>query len=388
MKYSTTDFLKAATSTAEHFGFRIAENIGRNPVCLRCETPLNYTPENYPNNTNPVCSSVDSSLQSFCQNNLQALEAPVLIYSIEPPTASGEISVSFNIYNVPKSIAEAILIQVGRSLLQDLGYNEPTVRINSLGDAESMQRYSRELANFLRRRIDLMPAATRELMKTGPLPTLLDLVRHDHDLAYKAPNPLEYLSDKSRKHFREIIEYLDMTDTLYEINPKMLENHHYFSDTLFSITSQPIDDEPFDLEISGGRFDDFVFRKTDQIIPAAGTVITLRNSPKIPSRFPRLKKLRPDIYVIQLGFGPKIRSLMLIDELKQAKVPVYHNLSCDSLSEQLREAEEMGVHYTVIVGQKEFIEETVILRDMKNRNQENISTSQAVKKLKKQLIVA
>ena len=79
---------------------------------------------------------------------------------------------------------------------------------------------------------------------------------------------------------------------------------------------------------------------------------------------------------------------MIIDELRRAGIPVHHDLASDSLSAQIREAEARGVRYTIIVGQKEFIDQTVILRDMKERNQENIRPEQMLKKLKKQLALA
>jgi histidyl-tRNA synthetase len=91
---------------------------------------------------------------------------------------------------------------------------------------------------------------------------------------------------------------------------------------------------------------------------------------------------------VQLGFGPKVRGLTIVNELKQAGIPVRHDLASDSLSAQLRDAEARGVRYTVIIGQKEFVDRTVILRDMKERNQENIAVDSMVKKLKKQLAVA
>ena len=79
---------------------------------------------------------------------------------------------------------------------------------------------------------------------------------------------------------------------------------------------------------------------------------------------------------------------MLINELRLAGIPVIHNLASDSLSAQLRDAESRGVRYTVIIGQKEFVENTVILRDMNVRNQEYIDQGTLLKRLKKQSTVA
>lgn len=389
MKYSTTEFLKTATNTAEHFGFRKVEGFKNEPLCKNCSTTLSHTitPEDISQNTHNGLLS--SYIATFCDNNLHALNAPVLLYSTEQIADTQDISVAFNIFNVQKSIAEAILIQMSRSLLQDLGHNDHTVRINSLGDNESATRYSRELANFLKKRLDSMSSNARESMKEHPLKALLELIKEDHDLSYRCPNPLEYLSDQSRKHFREIVEYLDMTETPYEIDPKMVNNFDCYSDALFSIEDKNFaDNEASNLSIQGGRYDDFIFNKTKNRIPAVGTIITLKGINKPLTRIPRNKKSEPDVYVVQLGFGPKIRSLMIIDELRRAGIPVHHDLASDSLSAQIREAEARGVRYTIIVGQKEFIDQTVILRDMKERNQENIRPDQMLKKLKKQLALA
>ncbi len=389
MKYSPTEFLKIATNTAEHFGFRTVQILRKNPLCKNCEVPLPYSITDQDKKLDAHDGLLTCGVSTFCQENLHALEAPVFLYSLEQLPETNNTAVTFSIFNVQKSIAEAILIQAGRSLMQELGQVDHLVRINSLGDNDSSTRYSKELANFLRKRLDTMPSTARELMKEHPLLALMDLIKLEHELAYKSPNPLEFLSDQSRKHFREIVEYLDMTETPYEIDSKMMGHHEYYSDALFSI--EPTDRDSTSLEpyisVKGGRYDEFLYRKTRSRIPAAGAVVTYSNG-KQPARMPKAKTLNPTVYVIQLGFGPKVRSLMIIDQLKQAGIPVRHNLASDSLSTQLRDAEAREVRYTVIIGQKEFVDQTVILRDMKERSQENVPIDIMLKKLKKQLLTA
>lgn len=275
------------------------------------------------------------------------------------------------------------MIQASRSLLSELGHTDHVVRINSLGDSESALRYTRELTTFLRKRLDSLPETARELMKEHPYLALMSLVNEGHELAQKTPNPLEFLSDPSRKHFREIVEYLDMSDAPYEIDPRMIGHHELYSDAIFSI--EDYGEIPQDTPVliaRGGRFDDYLFRKTKSRIPAVGTVITLKNT-KPASRIPKPKYPTSSVYVVQLGLGPKMRSLMVIDELRRAGIQVEHDLASDSLSTQLREAENKGASYTIIIGQKEYVEQTVILRDMKERNQEQISLDQLVRKLKR-----
>jgi histidyl-tRNA synthetase len=385
---SPTEFLRIAAHTAEHFGFKTVETLRKDPECKNCTTSLPHSIVDTDSSLDAVQGLMTRGLAQYCDERLHALGGPVLLYSIETSEQTGETAVAFHIFNVQKSIAEAILIQTSRALAIELGYNDHTVRINSLGDTDSMTRYGRELTNFLRKRLDLMPDTARELMKQHTLLALQDLVTLEHDLAYKSPNPLEYLSDQSRKHFRDIIEYLDMSETPYEIDSKMLGHHEYYSDALFAIDiPHEVDTEPHALMIRGGRFDAFVERKTKKKTHAVGAVAILREQ-KAPARNPRFKLNTPTVSIIQLGFGPKVRSLMIIDELRKAGISAFQDLANDSLSAQLRDAERRGVKYVVIIGQKEFVDGTVILRDMEARKQEPIPHDQLVRKLKKNAPVA
>jgi len=387
MSHTPTEFLKVANHTAEHFGFQTIEQLRKSPECKKCIVSMPHTVTGASKKIDAHGGLLSSGISTFCEENLHAIEKPVLLYSIQQVPYTNETAVTFHIFNVPRSIAEAILIQATRALASDLGYSDHTVKINSLGDTDSLTRYTRELTNFLKKRMDTMPADARELMKEHPLTALASLIEKNDDLALRAPNPLEYLSDPSRKHFREIIEYLDMSATPYEIDPKMLGHHECYSDAIFSLDMDTEGDEAPGLSIRGGRFDEFAYRATRTRTPSVGAVVVLKNS-KAPARSPRPKTQKPSVYVVQLGFGPKIKSLLLIDSLRQAGIPVFHDLASDSLSTQLRDAEARKVKYTLIIGQKEFVENTVILRDMDVRNQEYITQDALIKKLKRKAVLS
>jgi histidyl-tRNA synthetase len=383
MSLTPTEFIKVANNTAEHFGFQTVDHLRKSPECRNCDQKMPHTVTGINKKLDDHQGLLSSAVATFCDEKLHAIEKPVLLYSYEQVPRTGETAVTFHIFNVERSIAEAILIHATRALVTDLGYQNHTVRINSLGDSDSLVRYSRELTNFLKKRLDVMPVSARELMKEHPLSALADLVDMNHDLAYRSPNPLEYLSDPSRKHFREIIEFLDMSETPYEIDPKMLGHHECYSDAIFSLDiNQEEDEEPSLITARGGRFDEFVYRTTRTRTPAVGAVVVLKNS-KAPARAPRPKVQKPSVYLVQLGFGPKIKTLMLIDTLRKSGIQVHHNLASDSLSAQLKEAEFHKVKYTLIMGQKEFVENTVIFRDMNVRNQEYIDHETLIKRLKR-----
>lgn len=377
---SPTEFVKIVTTTAEHFGFRSLDELRKEPNCKNCLENLTASI----GEADEACDNTDGliahGLTVFCQEKIHGIDAPIQFYTVSN-TKKNDTGVALHIYNVPKSIAEVILIQTNRAIAEELGVAAHTIHINSLGDSDSLVRYTREATNFLRRRLELIPVEARELMKKHPLLALQHLASIDHELSYKGPNSLEYLSDQSRKHFRDIIEFLDMSEAPYEIDTKMLGHHECYSDAIFSMTldTDQIDD---DITIKGGRYDEFVFRKTQRRIPAVGSVAILHNK-ALPSRLPRIKKSTPDTYIIQLGFGPKVKTLLLVDTLRKAGVKVHHDLANDSLSAQLRHAEEIGVKNVLIMGQKEYVDGTIIMRDMQARKQEAIDPDLAIRRLKR-----
>ena len=386
--YSSTDFIKTATNVAENFGFYPLHTLAANPACRKCETSVSHTASAKDKRKDNLYGLLANGASVYCEQQLHGFNGPVFAYSIDSVPRTNEVAINYQVYNVPKSIAEAVLIQSLGALVSELGHADHCVRINSLGDTDSLTRFHRELTTFLRKRIEYLPPNARELMKEHPYLALLHLIEKDHELSYKAPNSLEYLSDISRKHFREIIEYLDMSDTPYEIDPRLLGHHECYSDAMFSFDifddGAPTVNE---LEIHGGRYDTFMRQHVRQPVPAVGALAILRTKPA-PARIPKAKRRSPKVYVVQLGFGPKIRTLMLVDELRRAGITVEQNLASDSLSEQLRDAESRESPYTIIIGQKEYVEGTAILRDMKARNQETIGQDKLIKRLKRSTVVA
>lgn len=385
---TATEFLKQATRTAEYFGFQNVEQYRRSPLCKNCTVSLQHTASAGDRKQDALHGMLTGGINTYTDAKLHAVEGPVLFYNLEQVPRTGELALSLQVIGVEKSIAEALLIQTTRAIATDLGFLNSVVRINSIGDSDSIARYTRELTNFLRKRLADVPPAARELMKEHVCDALMHLIEKEHELAQRSPNPLEYLSDASRKHFREIVEFLDMSEMPYEIDSKLIGHLNCYSDALFAIDLQDIDEHAPSLHIRGGRYNTFMQRHTKSSLPAAGAVIVLRGK-KSPRRAPRLTNVpTPSVYVVQLGFGPKVRSLMLIDTLRAAQIPVFQNLASDSLSVQLRDAEARNVKYTVIIGQKEYVDGTVILRDMLGRNQEHVPLAALIPRLKRMQTVS
>ena len=79
----------------------------------------------------------------------------------------------------------------------------------------------------------------------------------------------------------------------------------------------------------------------------------------------------------------KQKSLRLIEILRKAHIPIYHSLMRDKLLAQLNTAENLKVPYVLIMGQKESMENSVIVRNTQNRSQDTIKIECLCDHLKK-----
>ena len=171
-----------------------------------------------------------------------------------------------------------------------------------------------------------------------------------------------------------MLEYLEELGIPYRINKNLVRGLSYYTHTVFEIMEESEDGSSMALA-GGGRYDYLAKQlggKKD--VPAVGGSIGVDRiimAPWYKKLAPRIMK-KPKIYFIQIGSDAKLKSLNILETLRKAHVPVLQSLSKDSLSQQLAIAEKLEIPFVIIFGQKESIEKSVIVRDMKTRSQQTV----------------
>ena len=82
------------------------------------------------------------------------------------------------------------------------------------------------------------------------------------------------------------------------------------------------------------------------------------------------KEPKPKVFLAQLGAFAKRKSLRMFEALERSGIMVAESFGRGSLKSQLKVADRMGVEITLILGQKEALDGTVIVKDMASGNQE------------------
>lgn len=333
-------------------------------------------------------------MRSYIENGMQSLPQPIMFYSYGPVFRHDNPQkgryrqfwqFDMDVIGSDKSILDALVIKTAWTILAEAGATNLSVEINSIGDKECRSSYIKELVSFYRKNINLLPAIDRERLKTNPLRILDSKEEKTIELNQNAPDSLSHLCPNCKKHFKEVLEYIEQLEIPYTINKCLVRGLSYYTKTVVEIVQ--LDPETGKkVTITGGGRYDYLGKQlgSKKDIPAVGISIgvdRIIESPWFNKLTPRIIK-KPKIYFIQLGFDAKLKSLNIIEILRKGKVPIAQSISKDNLGSQLAIAERLGIEYAIIFGQKEALEDSVIFRNMNNRSQETVKISKLLDHIK------
>ena len=338
-------------------------------------------------------------MRAYLEMNMKAWSQPIMLYHYGPTFRYDKIShghyrqfhsFDLDIIGSDAPITDAIIIHTTLRILAEAGAQHLIVQINSIGDADSRKDHEKELRAFYKKNSAKLSASDREHIKTNVFAVLDSKDASTVELNQSAPKSMDFLSTSAKRHFKGVLEYLDQLNISYNINPILARGLEYYSHTIFEIHDTYINSETGQTEsyalAGGGRYDylaQSLGHKKE--IPAVGVGIGIErvlHATWWKNLQPRIIK-QPKVYFIQVGYEAKLRSLGVVEDLRKAKIPVMQALSRDKLSSQLISAEKSGAEFIIILGQREALDSTIIVRDVSTRSQKTIKMEHLIETLKK-----
>jgi histidyl-tRNA synthetase len=296
-------------------------------------------------------------------------------------------------------IADVQLILISYNFFKELQI-EVQIQINSIGCKECRGEYIKKLIEYYKergKRAKLCVDCRKRFIK-NPL-RLLDC-QEEKCIAVReeAPQIVDFLCDECREHFIKVLEYLDELDIPYNLNPFLVRGLDYYNRTVFEVWPEPDEESSEDAAEStlskrqislggGGRYDDLVELMGGRPTPACGFGIGIeRVIVKIKEKNIPLKEDRGEfIFIAHLGEQARRKVFILFEEMRRTGYKVRQTFTKDSLKAQLEEANRIGARYSLILGQKELMDGTILIRDMESGTQEVIDYKKINNELSKRL---
>lgn len=359
-------FIKTASNVAAYYGFRPLAEI----------RPMRRAP-----------SFADAAAACAERFSTRPLE-PVLAFYATPSPSHLPISLpereagefGLQIIGSTESIGEVFILKTVSAIVSEWGGRVARVRINALGDRDSRERFKRELAGFLKRRAEELPEDERARAAADPMAVYTADNAAVRELLEEGPRPMHFLSEKSRIHFRSVLEQLEQIGIPYELDD-LLVGDERGPRIVFRIDLES--EDAVLLGNLGGRYDDFVGRLAGRSAGASvGASIFFRKKGADRSCFASGSVRSPKLFFIQLGTRAKLQGLEVVDMLREAGLPAVQAFDATRLAPQLEAAQRAGVSYVLIMGQREALDGTIIIRSMRNSSQTIVEVNRLPKVLK------
>ncbi len=288
----------------------------------------------------------------------------------------------FEIIGDENPVLDAQTILYTKQLLEKFGLKNFTIIINSLGDEKCREKYLKELKNYLKtQRRGLCETCKKRVIK-NPLRVLDCKEEKCQYIVNQGPLLPNSLCKGCKEHFRNVLEYLEGWGVNFELEPTLVRGLDYYTRTVFEVVPAPLQEEEKTLSVAGGgRYDYLIELFGEERTPAVGMAIGIDRV--VHYIGPQKTQIKYDFFVAQLGERAKKESAKLVEELRAHGFRVAELLSRSSLRSQLTRANKLGIRYVLLLGQKEIVENTVILKDLQEHTQEIVPRRSLIKNLKK-----
>jgi len=334
-------------------------------------------------------------VRAYLQNGMQQLPKPVELYYIEPHFRYNRPQkgryrqfhqYGFEVLGESDAAIDAQVVFLAHKINTDLGIADRlTLQLNTLGSLEDRKKYKEDLVNYYTGKERSLCEDCKRRMHTNPM-RLLDCKEEDCQiLASMAPKLSSVLSEESKEHFRLLQEYLKELKVPYVLNEHLVRGLDYYTHTVFEFWSKK--DGAQNAIGGGGRYDGLVELMGGPPTPAIGFAAGIERVVE----YMQEAGIRPpnkdavDVFVAQLGLIAKKKSLPLLNELREKGINTVGAVGQASIKAQMGLADRIQAKYSLILGQIEVQEGTVILRDMKKGSQETIPFGGIVDKMVKLL---
>lgn len=291
----------------------------------------------------------------------------------------------YEVFGDPQPIVDAQLIAAVYFVFQELGV-DAELRLNSIGHDACRAAYTAQLTEYFRTRRSNLCDTCKANLGRRTLELLSCPVPECQELFREAPQIVDHLCEPDRDHFVKVLEHLDEVDVSYQLEPCLIRDNGVTNRTIVEFSCLLPEHRPLSVA-RGGRHDKLVTAVGGPEIACFGitiglerTVLTLKESGKAPTNVHT-----PDVYLAHLGDAARRKALQLFLQLQSEGIHIAESLSQDGIKAQLENATRKRAKYALILGQKEMMDGTILIRDMENGIQEVCDVQKVIPEIKKRI---
>lgn len=276
--------------------------------------------------------------------------------------------------------AEVILLAV--NILQEIGVNNFTVQLNSIGCQKDREKYKVILRKALKNKLKLLCSDCLRRYKRNLL-RIFDCKNETcKRITRQLPSIADSLCSPCSEHFVKVEQILDSLNVSYVLNHHLVRGLDYYTKTCFEIVHPHLGAQ--NAVGAGGRYDNLVSDLGGPEKPAIGFALGVERLIAVlgQAKFKPVTKEHSSLYIATIGEEAKQLAFKILLSLRRQGISSEIDYQNKSLKGQMRLADKLGFEYVAILGEEELKKQTVVLRDMQNKSQQEVKIDNLAKRLK------
>ena len=274
--------------------------------------------------------------------------------------------------------ADATVIALASSLINELGIKGVKLHINSIGCPSCRPKYREALVDYFKTHEDKLCDTCRERLKTNPLRVLDCKSPICSEIAKDAPCTVDYLCEECDNHFAELKSYLDAQGIEYSVDTRIVRGLDYYTKTVFEFICDGIGAQS--TVCGGGRYDGLMEQLGGPSLPGIGfgmgitrIILAMKESGALDIEAPK-----PLLYIAPMGTPARIKAMEIVSSLRNIGIYAECDICARSLKAQMKYADKIGARYTLIIGDSELESGKAQLKCMESSTQEEIEIDKII----------
>lgn len=278
----------------------------------------------------------------------------------------------------PATDAEGIALAM--DFFEELGLENLSLHINSLGKPEERQAYRDALVSYFEPIKAQLSEDSQRRLQDNPMRIIDSKDKADIELVKNAPIILDFLGEESKEHFEKVQELLNQLDIPFEVTPSIVRGLDYYQDTIFEILVTDNSIGAQSTICGGGRYDGLVEQlggpQTSGFGFGIGLERLLITMEAQQVELPEEEGL--DLFVLNMGENANGLSLQLVQAARKDGLNVDRDFLSRSMKSQFKTADRLNAKVTLVIGDQEVESKTVQLKHKESGKQLSVHTDELI----------
>lgn len=280
------------------------------------------------------------------------------------------------VFNSDDVLIDAEVISLGYNLIKELGFDNFTVHLNTLGDEETRNNYIKALKEYLKPYINDLCDDCKIRYEKNPLRILDCKIDQDSQVFKNMPNILDYLSLDAKVRFEKLKNLLTLMDIDYEIDSKLVRGIDYYDYHVWEY----IDDETHLALGAGGRYNKLVKMLDGPDMPAIGFGLGIDRIMAVLKQKLEGKEVLQNIdaYIMCVNEEEKIYAARLAQDLRLNHLCCELNSNNLSMKSQFKVADNLHSKLLIILNSDDLAKGLINVKDNATKEEVKIDENEII----------